>query len=57
MRVVTPVANATAGEFQSLVEQIPAVTYIADFVGSFQLRYVSPQCKAILGFDPEEWVE
>ena len=56
MRVVTPVANATAGEFQSLVEQIPAVTYIADFVGSFQLRYVSPQCKAILGFDPEEWV-
>jgi diguanylate cyclase (GGDEF)-like protein/PAS domain S-box-containing protein len=56
VRVVTPVANATGGEFQSLVEQIPAVTYIADFVGSFQLRYVSPQCKAILGFEPEEWV-
>jgi diguanylate cyclase (GGDEF)-like protein/PAS domain S-box-containing protein len=56
VRVVTPAANATAGEFQSLVEQIPAVTYIADFVGSFQLRYVSPQCKAILGFEPEEWV-
>jgi diguanylate cyclase (GGDEF)-like protein/PAS domain S-box-containing protein len=39
-----------------LVEQIPAVTYIADFVGSFRLRYVSPQCRVILGFEPEEWV-
>ena len=56
MSVVTSVSSATGDEFQSLVEQIPAVTYIADFVGSFRLRYVSPQCKAILGFEPEEWV-
>ena len=56
MGVVATESNATGREFQSLVEQIPAVTYIADFVGSFQLRYVSPQCKAILGFEPEEWV-
>ena len=56
MSVATSSASASGREFQSLVEQIPAVTYIADFVGSFRLRYVSPQCKAILGFEPEEWV-
>jgi diguanylate cyclase (GGDEF)-like protein/PAS domain S-box-containing protein len=51
------VANATAREFQAVVEQIPAVTYIADFDGSFRLRYVSPQCRTILGYDPQEWVD
>jgi len=56
MSVTTSVANASARELQSLVEQIPAVTYIADFDGSFRLRYVSPQCKTILGYDPQEWV-
>lgn len=56
MSIVTAAASASGREFQSLVEQIPAVTYIADFVGTFRLRYVSPQCKAILGFEPEEWV-
>jgi diguanylate cyclase (GGDEF)-like protein/PAS domain S-box-containing protein len=47
---------SAARDFQALVEEIPAVTYIADFVGTFTLRYVSPQCEAILGYRPEDWV-
>jgi diguanylate cyclase (GGDEF)-like protein/PAS domain S-box-containing protein len=49
-------AAAEPRDFQALVEEIPAVTYIADFVGEFTLRYVSPQCEAILGYRPQEWV-
>jgi diguanylate cyclase (GGDEF)-like protein/PAS domain S-box-containing protein len=48
--------TATVDRFRALVEQIPAITYIADFDESFTLRYVSPQCEEILGFDPEAWV-
>jgi diguanylate cyclase (GGDEF)-like protein/PAS domain S-box-containing protein len=54
--VLTASASASGREFQSLVEQIPAVTYIADFVGSFRLRYVSPQCRTMLGYEPDDWV-
>jgi diguanylate cyclase len=42
--------------FRSLVEDLPAITYIADFVGTFTLRYVSPQIEQLLGYAPERWV-
>jgi diguanylate cyclase (GGDEF)-like protein/PAS domain S-box-containing protein len=51
----TPQVNRDE-RFRALVEEIPAVTYIADFVGTFALRYVSPQCKAILGYEPDDWI-
>ena len=41
-------------KFRTLVEQIPAITYIVDPNG--QTLYVSPQIQTVLGFTPEEWV-
>jgi len=43
--------------FRSLVEDLPAVTYIADFVGTFKLRYVSPQLEKMFGYSAQSWVE
>jgi PAS domain S-box-containing protein len=42
-------------KYRTLVEQIPAITYIAaaDRVG--QTLYISPQIEGTLGFTPEEW--
>ena len=51
-----PPSISASRDFQALVEEIPAVTYIADFVGEFTLRYVSPQCETILGYAPEDWI-
>src|SRR4051812_29518840 len=42
--------------FRSLVEDLPAVTYIADFVGTFTLRYVTPQLTNLFGYSPECWI-
>ena len=42
--------------FRSLVEDLPAVTYIADFVGTFTLRYVSPQLTKLFGYSPDAWM-
>jgi diguanylate cyclase (GGDEF)-like protein/PAS domain S-box-containing protein len=49
--------DAARDPFRALVEEIPAITYIADFDGAFTLRYVSPQLQAILGLRPEAWLE
>ncbi len=40
--------------YRSLVEQIPAVTYVDD--GSFVPVYVSPQVRSVFGVSPEEWL-
>jgi two-component system, cell cycle sensor histidine kinase and response regulator CckA len=42
--------------FRTLVEQLPAITYVAEFgvVGSWS--YVSPQIETMLGFSPAEWM-
>lgn len=42
--------------YRTLIETIPAVTYIADWdeMGSF--RYVSPQIEELLGFPAEDWL-
>jgi PAS domain S-box-containing protein len=48
-------ADATAS-FQTLVEQIPAMTYIEDAVTEREI-YVSPQVETVLGYTPDEWVE
>ncbi|MEW6638244.1 MAG: PAS domain S-box protein, partial [Actinomycetota bacterium] len=39
--------------FRTLVEQIPAVTYIQETTGTKPLSYVSPQYEAMLGYSPE----
>jgi diguanylate cyclase (GGDEF)-like protein/PAS domain S-box-containing protein len=42
--------------YRTLIETIPAVTYIADWdeMGSF--RYVSPQIEEVLGYPAEDWL-
>ncbi|MEN8259217.1 MAG: diguanylate cyclase [Pseudomonadota bacterium] len=45
----------TEAKFRSLVEQIPAITYMASLEVPGQLIYISPQ-SVQLGFQPEEWL-
>ena len=42
-------------KFRTLVEQIPAITYIATTDEFSQATYVSPQI-SVLGFSPDEWI-
>jgi PAS domain S-box-containing protein len=43
-------------KYKMLVEQVNAITYIAEIGIDAQWYYVSPQVEAILGYTPEEWV-
>jgi diguanylate cyclase (GGDEF)-like protein/PAS domain S-box-containing protein len=42
--------------YRLLVEQIPAITYIADFQGDRPFLYVSPQAEELLGYPAEDWI-
>ncbi len=42
-------------QYRQLLEQIPAITYIAERGVDGRWFYVSPQIMPILGFTPEEW--
>ncbi len=42
--------------YRSLVEQIQAITYVADWAPEAPLRFVSPQIEGLLGFPPEAWI-
>ena len=46
---------AAEARFRLLVEQLPAITYMAEFGAGGKWSYVSPQIEAILGFTPSEW--
>lgn len=48
------IENADA-RYRQLVEQLPAITYMAEFGLSGRWEYVSPQISSLLGFAPEEW--
>ena len=48
----------TEERFRTLVEQLPAITYIDEFqpnVPTWPTVYMSPQVESILGYSPEEW--
>ena len=47
--------GAAEAKFRNLVEQIPAITYIAALDAPGRLLYISPQVQG-LGFAPEEWL-
>ncbi len=47
--------HAADARFRILVEQIPAITYIAALDEMSTTLYVSPQIESILGFSPAEW--
>ncbi len=46
----------TQAQYRSLVEQIPAIVYLAEFGPRGDWLYVSPQIERILGYTPEEWL-
>ena len=43
--------------FRTIVEHIPTITYIADWSPDADLRYLSPQIEAVLGFPAEAFIE
>ncbi len=43
-------------KYRTLVEQVNAITYIAEIGIHGQWYYVSPQVESILGYTPEEWL-
>ncbi len=43
-------------KYRNLVEQIPAITFVAAMDSLGSPLYISPQIKDILGFTPEEWL-
>jgi two-component system cell cycle sensor histidine kinase/response regulator CckA len=42
--------------YRNLVEQLSAVTYIAELGLEGDWRFVSPQIESLLGYTPEEWL-
>jgi len=44
----------TEKRYRTLVEQIPAITYIQEIAGTSNSVYVSPQVKDVVGYTPEE---
>jgi PAS domain S-box-containing protein len=51
-----PVRRAEA-RYRALVEQIPAVTFMAALDDGDNEMYVSPQIEALLGFSQREWLD
>ena len=59
-------ADAEAGDarvqraearYRGLIEQIPAVTFLAQLTGGRNEMYVSPQIETLLGFTQAEWLD
>jgi len=48
--------NAAEGKFRTLVEQLPAITYISEPGPVGRWEYVSPQIETLLGFTPQDWM-
>ena len=42
--------------YRTLVERIPAVTFVDRFKGAERSVYVSPQVEEMFGYSPEEWM-
>ena len=48
--------RAAEARYRTLVERLPAITYIAELGAGGPWHYVSPQIEAMLGFSPAEWL-
>jgi PAS domain S-box-containing protein len=48
--------RASEAKYRNLVEQIPAITYVAALDDVSTAIFISPQIEAVLGFTPEEWL-
>ena len=54
-KATAKLAQAEA-RYRALVEQIPAISFLAPLDGSTSELYVSPQIETMLGFTAEEWL-
>jgi PAS domain S-box-containing protein len=48
--------RAAEDRYRTLVERLPAITYVAELGTDGPWHYVSPQIESILGFSPAEWL-
>jgi two-component system cell cycle sensor histidine kinase/response regulator CckA len=48
--------RAAEDRYRTLVERLPAITYIAELGARGAWHYISPQVESILGFSPAEWL-
>ena len=55
-REVEAARRAAERRYRALVEQIPAMTYIADYDEVGRTTYISPQVEPLLGYTPEEYL-
>jgi two-component system, cell cycle sensor histidine kinase and response regulator CckA len=44
-------------KYRTLIEQVAAISYIAELGTHGQWLYVSPQIETMLGYSPDEWLE
>jgi two-component system cell cycle sensor histidine kinase/response regulator CckA len=43
--------------YRTLIEQVPAVAYIADYGIGGKWHYISPRIESVLGYRPQEWIQ
>jgi two-component system, cell cycle sensor histidine kinase and response regulator CckA len=55
-RRVTAALQDAERRYRQLVEQVPAISYIAEPGEAGRFHYISPQVEHILGFAPQEWM-
>jgi len=48
--------HAVETRYRTLVERLPAITYIAEVGVEGRWHFVSPQIESMLGFSPQEWM-
>jgi len=48
--------RSAESRYRTLVERLPAVTYVAELGACGRWHYVSPQIESMLGFSPADWV-
>jgi len=46
----------TEAKYRTLVEQIPAVVYLAEYGDQGDWLYISPQIEQMIGYTPSEWL-
>ncbi|MGZ5291261.1 MAG: PAS domain-containing protein [Actinomycetota bacterium] len=47
----------TEAKYRALIEQIPAVVYLAEYGDDGDWLYISPQIERVIGFTPQEWLD